>query len=60
MECYLQYILQFTHNIHVYTLVILSILKISTWQITFTVYKVLSLTMIYSRSVQYMLNFILK
>jgi len=53
MECYLQHVLQFTYNIHVYTLVILPVFKISAWQIAIAVYKVLSLTMMCSRSVWY-------
>jgi hypothetical protein len=38
---YLQHVSQFTHNVHVYTLEILPIFKISVWQIPITVNTVL-------------------
>ena len=44
-ECYPQNLLQFNHNVRVYTLVILPIFKISAWQIRIAVCTVLRLLM---------------
>jgi hypothetical protein len=50
IEFYLQHILQFNYNVHVYTLVILPIFKISVWQIPIAVNTVLRLLMMDSKS----------
>ena len=51
IEFYLHHVLQFNDNVHVYTLVILPILKISVWQIPIAVNAVLKLLMMDSKSV---------
>ena len=56
MEFYLQHVLQFNYNVHVYTLVILPIFKISVWQIPFAVNTVLRLLMMDSKSVRNLLS----
>jgi hypothetical protein len=53
MEFYLQHVLQFTHKVHVYTLVILPIFKISVWQIPIAVNTVLRLLVMDRKSVRH-------
>jgi hypothetical protein len=52
IEYYIQCILQFNYNVHIYTQVILPIFKISVWQIPITVNTVLRLLMMDSKSVR--------
>jgi hypothetical protein len=51
IEFYLQHVLQCNYNVHIYTLVILPIFKISVWQIPIAVNTVLRLLMMGSKSV---------
>jgi len=53
-EFYPQHVLQFSYNVHVYTLVILPIFKISVWQIPTAENTVLKLLMMDSKSVRNM------
>jgi hypothetical protein len=54
MLFYLQHVLQFNHNVHVYTLVILLTFKIAAWQIPIAVYTVWRFLMTYDRPVRNM------
>jgi hypothetical protein len=54
IEFYLQHVLQFNYNVHVYTRAILPTFKMSARQIPIAVYRVLRLLIMGSRSVRNM------